>query len=50
MTGFRDEISGQIKHSIGVYYVGLGQEVGEFSDFSFLKKENFDAFIQKVKC
>ncbi len=53
MTGYKDE-TGTIQHSIGVYYVsksnfGAGQKVGEFSDFSFLKKENFDAFIEKVK-
>lgn len=53
MTGYKDE-SGNIKHEIGVYYVsksnfGVGQKVGAFSDFSFLKKENFDAFIEQVK-
>ncbi|MEG0900201.1 MAG: N-6 DNA methylase [Anaerovoracaceae bacterium] len=52
MTGYKNEI-GKIKHSIGVYYVsksnfGIGQKVGEYSDFSFLKKENFDAFIEKI--
>lgn len=45
MTGYKDE-SGKIQHEIGVYFVsknnlGAGQKVGEFSDFSFLKKENF---------
>lgn len=53
MTGYRDEI-GRILHKISVYHVskknfGFGQKVGEFADFSFLKKENFDAFIEKVK-
>ena len=53
MTGYRDE-SGKIQHEIGVYYVsksnfGVGQKVGEFSDFSFLAPKNFDAFIEKVK-
>ncbi len=53
MTGHKDE-KGKIQHEIGVYFVaksnfGVGQKVGEFSDFSFLKKENFDAFIEKVK-
>jgi hypothetical protein len=52
MTGYKDE-TGKIQYEIGVYYVsksnfGVGQKVGEFSDFSFLKKENFDAFIEKV--
>jgi hypothetical protein len=53
MTGYKDE-TGNIRHEIGVYYVsksnlGAGQKVGEFSDFSFLKKGNFDSFIEKVK-
>ena len=53
MTGYKDE-SGKIQYEIGVYYVsrsnlGVGQKVGEFSDFSFLAPENFDAFIEKVK-
>ena len=53
MTGYVDE-SGKIKYEIGVYFVsksnfGVGQKVGEFSDFSFLKKENFDKFIGQVK-
>jgi hypothetical protein len=53
MTGYKDE-TGMVQHQIGVYYVsksnlGVGQKVGEFSDFSFLKKENFDAFIEQVK-
>ncbi|WP_049236392.1 HsdM family class I SAM-dependent methyltransferase [Moraxella canis] len=53
MTGEKDE-KGNIRHQIGVYYVskknlGVGQKVGEFSDFSFLAKENFDDFITQVK-
>lgn len=53
MTGYKDE-TGKIHHEIGVYFVsksnlGAGQKVGEFSDLSFLKPENFDAFIEKVK-
>lgn len=53
MTGYKDEI-GKIQYQIGVYYVsksnlGVGQKVGEFSDFSFLAHKNFDAFIDKVK-
>lgn len=53
MTGYKDE-RGNIQHQIGVYYVsknnlGAGQKVDDYSDFSFLKKENFDAFIEKVK-
>ena len=53
MTGYKDE-AGKIQHEIGVYYVsksnfGVGQKIGEYSDFSFLKKEKFDAFIEQVK-
>ena len=53
MTGFKSD-SGKLEYSIGVYYVsksnfGVGQKVDEYTDFSFLKKENFDAFIEKVK-
>lgn len=53
MTGYKDE-TGKIQYSIGVYYVskdnfGIGQKVDEYTDFSFLKKENFDEFIEKVK-
>lgn len=53
MTGYKDEFD-ELKHEIAVYYVskenfGIGQKVGEFSDFSFLKKENFDNFIEKIK-
>lgn len=53
MTGHKDE-RGNIHHQIGVYYVsknnfGVGQKVGEYSDFSFLAPENFDTFIEQVK-
>ncbi len=53
MTGNKDE-SGKVLYKIGVYFVsknnfGVGQKVGEFSDFSFLAPKNFDAFIDKVK-
>lgn len=53
MTGYKDE-NGSVQYSIGVYYVsksnfGIGQKVGEYTDFSFLKKENFSDFIEEVK-
>lgn len=53
MTGYKDEL-GNVQHSIGVYYVskanlGVGQKVDDYTDLSFLKKNNFDAFIEKVK-
>ena len=54
VTGYKEDTSGEIKYSIGVYYVsksnfGLGQEVDKFTDLSFLKKNNFDDFIKTVK-
>lgn len=53
MTGYKDEV-GKIVYSIGVYYVsksnfGIGQKVDDYTDFSFLRKDNFDKFIEKVK-
>lgn len=52
MTGYKDE-TGKIQHEIGVYYVsksnfGVGQNMGKFSDLSFLAPKNFDAFIERV--
>lgn len=53
VTGYK-ETSGKLKHLIGVYYVskinfGVGQKVDEYTDLSFLKKEHFSTFIEKVK-
>lgn len=53
VTGYK-EANGKLKHSIGVYYVsksnfGIGQKIDEYTDLSFLKKEHFSAFIEKVK-
>jgi len=53
MTGYKDE-AGKLQYEIGVYYVskgnfGIGQKVDDYTDFSFLKNENFDRFIDKVK-
>lgn len=53
VTGYKDDF-GELKHSIGVYYVGkrnfgVGQQVGEYSDLSFLMPKNFNAFIRKVE-
>ncbi|MCL0148963.1 restriction endonuclease subunit M, partial [Klebsiella pneumoniae] len=42
-----------VLHSIKSYVskknLGAGQKVDDYKDLSFLKKENFDAFIEKVK-
>lgn len=53
MTGYKDA-KGELHHEIGVYYVsksnlGVGQEVGEFTDFSFLSSEYFEDFVRRVK-
>jgi type I restriction-modification system DNA methylase subunit len=53
MTGSLDE-TGNLEYAIEVWYVsksnlGLGQKVGEFTDFSFLKPDHFADFIEKVK-
>lgn len=53
MTGFKNGL-GKIEYEIGVYYVsksnfGVGQKIDDYTDFSFLKKENFNNFIRKVK-
>ena len=53
MTGFKND-AGKLEYEIGVYYVsksnfGIGQKVDDYTDFSFLKKSNFDSFIEKVK-
>ena len=53
VTGHK-AVDGKIKHQIGVYYVsksnfGIGQKVADYTDLSFLKKEHFSAFIEKVK-
>lgn len=52
MTGYKDDY-GKLQHQIGVYYVsksnfGIGQKVGEYSDFSFLAPANFEKFIEKI--
>lgn len=52
VTGYKD-IGGKLHYEIGVYFVskenfGIGQKVDDYTDLSFLKKENFNAFIDKV--
>ena len=53
VTGYKDE-DGELQYSIGVYFVskdnyGIGQKVADYTDLSFLRASNFDAFIEKVK-
>lgn len=52
MTGYKND-AGKLECEIGVYYVsksnfGIGQKVDDYTDFSFLKKNNFDGFIEKL--
>lgn len=53
ITGWKDE-AGRLRLNIGVYSVskknyGIGQKINDYTDLSFLKKENVDAFIEEVK-
>lgn len=53
ITGYKDS-SGTLQHEIGVYFVsksnyGTGQEIGKYTDLSFLREENFNDFIKTVK-
>lgn len=53
VTGYMND-NKKLEYSIGVYYVskanlGAGQKVDEYTDLSFLKRSNFDGFIEKVK-
>lgn len=53
VTGWKDS-AGKLCHEIGVYHVaksnfGSGQKVDDYTDLSFLRKENFEAFIEKVR-
>jgi len=53
MTGYQDA-QGKLVHEIGVYSVskhnfGIGQKIGDYTDFSFLSPKNFDNFIADVK-
>lgn len=53
ITGHIDD-SKVLHHEIGVYLVSaknlaFGQKVGDYSDLSFLKAENFDAFTEKLR-
>ena len=52
MTGYKDDFD-KLQYEIGVYFVsksnfGMGQEIGKYTDFSFLATEHFDNFIETV--
>lgn len=53
VTGYKDT-RGELQLEYGVYYVskynyGIGQKIGDYTDLSFLKPENFDKFIEQVE-
>ena len=53
LTGYRDSATDELHHEIGVYYVGknnygIGQQVGVFTDLSFLAPQHFDTFVEQV--
>ncbi|MFT4245912.1 MAG: N-6 DNA methylase [Micrococcaceae bacterium] len=54
MTGYEDH-AGVLQCEIGVYFVsskdnyGEGQKIGEYTDFSFLAKENREDFFNKIQ-
>lgn len=41
--------SDDMNNTVFYYNVGVEQKIDDYSDFSFLRKENFDSFIEKVK-
>ena len=54
VTGYRDLDTNQLHHELGVYYVGksnygAGQQIGEFTDLSFLAPQHFENFIEQVR-
>lgn len=53
VTGYKKEDE-TLEHNIGVYYVskdnfGIGQEVGKYTDLSFLRNGDFSSFVEDVK-
>lgn len=53
ITGYKNE-NGKIQTQIGVYFVskdnfGIGQKLDDYTDLSFLKSNNFDDFVEKVR-
>ncbi len=53
ITGYRDSATEELHHEIGVYYVGknnlgIGQQVDDFTDLSFLAPQYFESFVNKV--
>ena len=54
ITGYRDSATEELHHEVGVYYVGknnlgIGQQVDEFTDLSFLAPQYFESFVNKVR-
>ena len=55
ITGYIDQATNELRHELGVYYVGksnlgVGQLVDiNYTDLSFLASKHFDTFINKVR-
>ena len=55
ITGYIDQATNELRHELGVYYVGksnlgVGQLVdNNYTDLSFLAPKHFDTFINKVR-
>lgn len=54
ITGYRDFATNKLHHELGVYYVGknnygAGQQIGEFTDLSFLAPQHFESFVEQVR-
>lgn len=54
ITGYKDYATNKLHHELGVYYVGknnygAGQQIGEFTDLSFLAPQHFESFVEQVR-
>lgn len=54
ITGYKDYATNRLHHELGVYYVGknnygAGQQIGEFTDLSFLAPQHFESFVEQVR-
>ncbi len=54
ITGYKDYATNKLHHELGVYYVGknnygAGQQIGEFTDLSFLAPQYFESFVEQVR-
>lgn len=54
ITGYKDYATNKLHHELGVYYVGknnygAGQQIGDFTDLSFLAPQHFESFVEQVR-